>query len=135
LKYAPDTPSWSNNLKSLDEKMGFWIEVTEACTLAVSGAAPATTDVPLWINVGGWNLVGYPSVVSRSLLTPPGYHAGLTDFTLIYAYHANDTSDPWKLYDPTASNYANDLKAMTPGWGYWIDVTADSTWTVNYLAP
>ncbi len=138
MKFAPDTPSWSNNLKNLDEKMGFWIDVTEACTLTISGTAAATTNISLWDNVGGWNLVGYPSVVSRSLLTPPGDHAGLTDFTLIYAYHANDTSDPWdpwKLFDPTATNYANDLKAMTPGWGYWIDVTADSTWTVNYLAP
>ena len=135
LKYAPDTPSWSNNLKSLDEKMGFWIEVTEAVTLHISGSAVAATDILLWDNVGGWNLVGYPSAANRSLLTPPGDHAGLTDFTLIYAYHANDTSDPWKLFDPTASNYANDLKAMTPGWGYWIEVTADSTWTVNYLAP
>jgi hypothetical protein len=135
LKFAPDTPSYSNNLKNLDEKMGFWIEVTEECTLEISGSATATTDISLWDNVGGWNLVGYPSITDRSLLTPPGDHAGLTDFTLIYAYHANDTSDPWKLFDPTASNYANDLKAMTPGWGYWINVTADSTWAVNYLAP
>jgi len=56
-------------------------------------------------------------------------------FTLIYAYHANDPlGDPWKMYDPLALPYAIDLNPITAGWGYWIKVTSDSTWNINYLA-
>jgi hypothetical protein len=135
LKYAPADPPFANSLTDLNEKMGFWINATEEVTLHISGSAPATTAVSLWDNVGGWNLVGYPSVASRSLPEALSDHGVGDTFTLIYAYHANDTMDHWKLFDPGAGPYANDLTTMTPGWGYWVDVSADSTWTVNYLAP
>ena len=41
----------------------------------------------------------------------------------------------WKLFDRSAPLYANDLKQLTPGWGYWVKVSADKTWNVSYLAP
>jgi hypothetical protein len=51
---------------------------------------------------------------------------------LVYAYHAGDATDPWKLYDRTGLPFANDLTSLTPGWGYWVDVTAAHTWSVPY---
>jgi hypothetical protein len=85
-------------------------------------------------NAGGWNLVGYPSEANRLLPAALSEHGVETDFTLVYAYHANDGSDPWKLYDRIGASYANDLDELTPGWGYWIMMNADHTWTVSYLA-
>ena len=54
-----------------------------------------------------------------------------SDFTLVYAYHAND-ADVWKKFDPLAPAYNNDLTQMTPDWGYWIKVGANHTWDVDY---
>ena len=91
-----------NTLRNLDETMGFWIHMTAADTLDVVGTAPTTTNIALLDNAGGWNLVAYPSVADRQLPAALSDHGVGTDFSLVYAYHANDTADPWKLFDPTA---------------------------------
>jgi len=130
-KYDPAAPSYQNTLLTLDETRGFWIHMTTANTLNVVGSVPQTTTISLLDDAGGWNLVGYPSVVDRTL---PGAleDYGVSDFSLVYAYHANDGADPWKLFDRTGSAWANDLTALSPGWGYWIKVTNDHTWNVGY---
>jgi hypothetical protein len=113
--------------------MGFWIHVTVADTLDVVGDAPTTTNINLSTLADGWNLVGYPSRAIRSL---PGAFGGFTDFSLVYAYHANDTADLWKMFDnaPGVPGFANDLKQLSPGWGYWVKVSAPYTWNVKHLA-
>jgi hypothetical protein len=55
-------------------------------------------------------------------------------FSLAYAYHAGD-ADAWKLFDPAAPVWTNDLTALSPGWGYWVQATISNTWTVAYPAP
>ena len=132
LKFAPGGPGYANNMTSLNEKMGFWVHMTGVgpLTLAVTGYPPVSTSIPLSIVGGGWNLVGYPS------LTPMALAGTLHDFTLIYAYHAGDTSipfDPWKLYDVAApAPWVSDLQSLTKNWGYWIYVTSTYSWTVTY---
>jgi uncharacterized repeat protein (TIGR02543 family) len=134
LKYDPTGQAYQNSLHNLDEKMGFWIHMTAGGTLQVTGTVIVSSSIDLWDNVGGWNLVGYPSTAARLL---PGalqqYNVG-TDFSLVYAYHANDAAPQWKLFDREAQPYANDLTQLTPGWGYWIKVNADHSWSVNYLS-
>jgi PKD repeat protein len=132
-KYAPPpAPPYSNTLESLDETMGFWIYMTEADTLEVVGSVPTTTNIILSVNAGGWNLVAYPSVADRELPAALSDHGVGTDFSLVYAYHAYDVEDQWKLFDTTALPFANDLNPMTPGWGYWIKVSVSHTWHVEY---
>ena len=109
--------------------------MTSPDVLEVTGSVPVSTNVPLWDNVTGWNLVGYPSAVNGSLPSVLRDHGVGTDYTLVYAYHANDLNDPWKLYDPNGFPFLNDLQQMSAGWGYWIKVTADHTWNVLYAAP
>ena len=58
---------------------------------------------------------------------------GTTDFSLVYAYHASETANQWKLFDWTAPEWSNDLTELAPGWGYWAKVNADHTWEVKYL--
>jgi hypothetical protein len=130
MNYDPTAP-FGNTLSSLDEKMGFWINMTAPVTLDVTGSVPTTTNIELWDNAGGWNLVGYPSAENRLLPDALSAHGIGTGFTLVYAYHANE-ADLWKLFDPDAS-FGNDLLQLTPGWGYWIKVNADNTWSVKYL--
>lgn len=81
--------------------------------------------------MGGWNLVGYPSAATLDLPGALTDH-GVMEFTLVYAYHAADTSDPWKLFDPAVLPIQNDLTALSPGWGYWIYVTEDADWQIEY---
>jgi hypothetical protein len=51
---------------------------------------------------------------------------------LVYAYHAGDATDPWKLYDRDGLPFGNDLTSLTTGWGYWVEVAAAHTWSVPY---
>jgi hypothetical protein len=130
--YDPSAPPYANTLATLDEKMGFWIQMTTARTLTISGAPPVATQIALSSSGGGWNLVGYPSETAGSLpdiLTTHGVGSG---FSIIYAYHAADTADFWKLYRPDGPAFANDLSGLTRGYGYWIDVNAPATWEVEY---
>jgi hypothetical protein len=103
--------------------------MTAADTLDVVGNTPVTTNINLSTNAGGWNLVAYPSSVNRPL--PAALNSA--SFSLVYAYHASDNADPWKLFDQASPVWANDLPSLAPGWGYWVKVNADHTWSVKYL--
>jgi len=135
MKYDPTAPVFANSLDALDETMGFWIRMTVADTLDVVGSAPGTTDISVSDNAGGWNLVAYPSIENRDLPGALSDHGVGTDFSLVYAYHAADTADPWKLFDLVAPVFANDLTEMAPGWGYWVLVSADNVWSVAFSTP
>ena len=123
MRYAPGIPG--NSLATLDETQGFWIRMTSAVTLEITGTALTTTNISLLTTANGWNLVGYPSAVNHSLPSALTDH-GVTDYNLMYAYHASDTSNPWKRYAPGVPG--NDLSELAPGWGYWIKVSAINTW-------
>jgi hypothetical protein len=146
LVYAWDAPSqqWlscdniplsPDSLHNLDEKMGFWINATTTVTLDVAGNVPTTTDINLHSTGAGWNLVGYPSAVNGDLPGVLEDHGVGTDFSLVYAYHADDTTDPWKLFDRVAwgLGFPQDLTDLSAGWGYWVRVNVDDhTWNVVY---
>ena len=125
--YDPEQGS-GNTLLSLDESMGFWVEMTAADTLNVTGTAPRTSGIAL---KAGWNRVSFPGATSQTL---PGAFTNkgveLAKLNLVTAMHADMPADPWLLYDPTAPAYVNDLTELTPGWGYWISVDSDDLWTV-----
>ncbi len=123
-KYDPAV-LYSSNLTTLDETMGFWINMTTSGTLEVIGTSPTTTPIPLSPMGGGWNLVGYPSGTGSPVTEVFGEHLDLTTggIDIIYTYHAHDYVDHWKLYDPAAPSYGSDLHQMDPGWGYWVYVT------------
>ena len=135
LKYAPGGPSYANTLTALHETMGFWIHVTAITshTYNIVGSVPTSTSIPLSIVGGGWNLVGYPSA-SNSALLPASLGTMGNNFTLAYAYHANDLSDLWKLFDNRSGvpGFANDLKFLSPGYGYWVNAITTYNWTVTY---
>ncbi len=134
LKYD-DIPMSSDTLNTLDETMGFWIHITTtAQMLSVAGRLPTTTSILLSAAGSGWNLISYPSVASRDLPEALSAHGVGTDFSLVYAYRAIDTSDPWKLYDRSAPVWSNSLSALAPDGGYWVQVSAPHTLTVDYDA-
>lgn len=126
MRFDPEV-EYGNTLTTIDETMGFWINMGAPRTLTVLGTAPTTTNITLY---EGWNLIGWPSDGSTAL---PAALAAIEDnYDLVLAYHANDSADPWKLFDPEAPAYANDLLEMAPGWGYWFNMAADDSLAIGY---
>lgn len=103
--------------------------MTAPVTLTVQGTAPVSTTIPL---CAGWNLAGYLSGIARDLPGALQDHGVGTDFSLVYAFHAHDSIEPWKLFDLAAPGLA-DLTAMDPARGYWIRLTTESAnWIVDH---
>lgn len=118
-RYDPAAPAPMNDLTTLDARAGLWIETRSDVTLPVTGSLPSGTTISL---CQGANLIGYPSSSTVSL---PGALASISgSYDKIYAYDQSDTTDPWKTFDPTAPSMVNDLTALGPGRGYWLNVTA-----------
>ncbi len=135
LIYDPSGPAYANTLATLDETMGFWIKMNTAATLVVEGAIPSSSTTPISTAAGGWNLTGYPCAANQVLPNALSDHGVGSDFSLVYAYHSNDTGDPWKLFDRLGPVFANDLLEMSTGWGYWIKASANHAWSLDCLAP
>jgi hypothetical protein len=122
-----NVPYSQDSLTYIDETMGLWIHLTAPDTLEVTGTHPVSTAIPLSVAGGGWNLVGFPAGT-------PGDPASVlsSNTTLVFSYRSADTADLWKMYDVNVPLFLNDLTEMMPTWGYWIQVSADQSWTVNY---
>jgi hypothetical protein len=140
-KFAPGGPPFANDLTRLDEKMGFWIHMTQSATLTVTGYPPSATNISIYsVASGGWNLVGFPKASDHSgsgLTDMPGAFTehDVNNFTLVYAFHAYDNADQWKLFDnhEGVPPFASDLNFLEPGWGYWVQATGTTQiWHVAY---
>ncbi|MEE8352965.1 MAG: hypothetical protein V3S10_00780, partial [Dehalococcoidales bacterium] len=122
LTFQPDATA--NTLTDLNHTRGFWVRMTEPGFLSPSGRLPDQTSMPL---TAGWNLVGWPSrltlPVEEALASLDG------SYDLVFAYHADDSQDPWKRYDPAAA-FGNDLLLVEPLHGYWIHLTEPGTLNV-----
>ncbi len=114
--YSVDRPAVLNDLTELDKKMGFWIRVTENCTLWVSGT-PEITAINL---VAGWNLVGYPT---------------LNDTVKMGTALWGTSADAVEGFDPAAAYHLVELPSsyiMKPGEAYWVHVPADTVWVIDW---
>lgn len=83
--------------------------------------------------VTGWNLISLPVTLSN---TAPGSAFGSLagKYGDVYAYDACD-ADVWKLYNPSNPPQFNDLTAVNPGQGYWINMTSPGTLTLTGTHP
>jgi hypothetical protein len=130
LKYDPNV-EYGRTLLNLDETMGFWIKMSGDATLFVEGTYPEATTISLSSDGGGWNLVGFPSAEALGLPEALEDH-GVEDASIVFAYKAFDTDDPWKLFESDIPDYAIDLIQLDAGWGYWIKVLNDANWQIDY---
>lgn len=124
--FDPIAPPFVSDLASLSPRYGYWLSMTAPATLTLLGARPQAVGIPLCI---GWNLIGYPKINPVPIATALAGISG--KYTLVYAYDAADTADPWKKYDPKAPGPANDLTEMGPWYGYWIYMTQAATLMVS----
>jgi hypothetical protein len=69
----------------------------------------------------GWNLVSFPTLsgnipVAEALASVVGL------YERVYGYRAEDAAAPWKMHDPAAPPYANDLETVDGTMGLWISM-------------
>jgi parallel beta-helix repeat protein len=108
---------YRGELKTTNNKMGVWINVTQASNLTVAGIVPWMTSIEL---LSGWNLVGFPSF----------------DTNHSVGEFKNDTSAPRvEGFDSSSTPYflrvLSDVDKLETGYGYWVYVEADTTWSIS----
>jgi hypothetical protein len=123
--YSPLMPPGANSLTFVDERMGMWVKVIAPATLTVAGRAPTGAQIPLYV---GWNLVGFPSSAPCS---PEVALAPIADKVVaIMTYEAGEWGGTWRRYRPGAPDFANDLRVLEPGKGYWVLAAEGCTWEI-----
>jgi hypothetical protein len=126
--YVNDTYVWEsydptqldqNTLSTLEPGKGYWVEM--ACPGEMTVVGNRTTN-PITL-IPGQSLVGYNS------LTPFPISQALASiankYTMVWAYE----DDEWKYYDPV-NEAGSTLQVLTPGSGYWIEVTEETSWVL-----
>jgi len=120
--YNPSLPSFViQDLNYLSRTEGYWIDMNAQEQFLLEGGLRIPTSVPL---VGGWNLAGYPTNVSESVLTSFDTIAG--NFSEARAYNA--TLDIFLSYVPGVGGA---LTYTTANSGYWINATTTEIWVVD----
>ncbi|MCP4117408.1 MAG: hypothetical protein GY737_18845, partial [Desulfobacteraceae bacterium] len=127
--YDPADPA-ASSLIAIDHTMGLWVKATAATLLPVAGTLPATTTIEL---CEGWNLIGFPAGQPRHP------HAALASIAgkwqRVFGYDASDPGDTWEFFDPAIPDWANDLRMMHPGRGYWVLTTEAVTLEIRNQGP
>jgi hypothetical protein len=100
---------WAD-LTTLDREMALWVEVSADSWWTLAGLVPAQTQIALKV---GWNFVGYPSFISR---TVEEVLAGVS-YQTVESY----AEDP-----PFYLGRLSSLDMMVAGNGYWVHVSTDA---------
>lgn len=121
LCYVPGGDPAANTLTTVDGKHGYWVHVTQECTLALDGTPPAMPVISLY---EGWNLVSFPKMDPQDISESLG---SISDqVTLVYT--EDKDMGGWKKYNPSAPPWTNKLTTFNPGEGYWIKVSSNTVW-------
>lgn len=116
--YDPTDPEGST-LTTLEAGNAYWIRMTSAATLTLTGTTPSTS-----VGLGsGWNLAGYNTTSSGATSSALSTIAG--SYTIVWGYPVQ----AWRFFDPTDEE-GSTLTQFSPGGGYWIKTTTATTWTL-----
>ena len=108
---------YKGDLKTVDHRMGIWINVTEDSNLTVAGLVPSFTDINL---EAGWNLVTFPSFYASYSVSDLKAETGATKV------EGFDSQAP-----PYHLRVMNDGEFLQAGHSYWIYIESDRIWTVT----
>jgi hypothetical protein len=108
-----------SDLTTMVPDKGYWINMADGSHISFSGAAYYDA-----IKLSkGWNLAGYNSLLSMNISDAI---SSIADRIIsIWAYD----NEEWKVYYP-GNPASSNLETMSPGNGYWINVTGECTWTL-----
>jgi len=121
--YNPDgswsyfIPDVSEDLTEMNDGEGFWVKMTAADVLVVTGyeyCKPAPEVPPDYEVVAGWNLIGYKFTTANGIIDSYLGDVGGTNLQAIYGYNAGTGA------------YTIPID-LNPGCGYWIALTLGGT--------
>jgi probable HAF family extracellular repeat protein len=115
--YDPNDAGGST-LTTMQAGMGYWIKMTTAKSLTLSGTAPSSSLSLLQ----GWNLVGYNGTSCTATST------ALSSISANLQVSWGYPGQVWQFYDP-ANPGGSTLGNLCPGVGYWIDVNGGASWS------
>jgi hypothetical protein len=118
--YNPLLPSWTvQDLNFLNYDKGYWIMINHNESFNFEGIVNSNAQTTLY---QGWNLIGYPVDTAK----PPGEVfasiAGEYNMVLQYKKETNE----WYYYIP--GDNSSTLIMIEPDYGYWINITQDTSW-------
>jgi len=128
MAYKNDTYTWEfydpaqldqSTLSTLEPAKGYWVEMT--CPGEMTVVGNRTTN-PITL-IPGLNLVGYDSL--KPLPISQALASIANKYTTVWGYK----DDQWTFYDP-ADQTGSTLQVLTPGSGYWIEGTEETTWVL-----
>jgi len=118
--YAPGEPS---DLTEMTCDKGYWVRVTDPCTLTVEGREPTLPcDIPLGLD---WNLIGLPLMAEPQVMEEILADI-MNNVDSVWAY--DNVTGRWAFYAP---GEPSDLTEMTCDKGYWVRVDDPCTLTVQ----
>lgn len=113
-----DLPEGSWDLRNIERTYGYYIKLNESSTLEINGIYINKTNISL---KQGWNMIGYPLNTSKNLSTALSSIAG--NWTMLFALYNNT----WTIEDPKTPPLIFEIKNLTPGRGYWINISTDTS--------
>jgi hypothetical protein len=120
--YVPGKP-FGNDLGHIIPEMGILIFMKNDALYIHDNIVPPTGGPPVSINLlKGWNMVGYPSAITRTVDDA----MGSINYDLVQTYDA--ASGRWISWDGSSGDLIN----MELGRGYWIKVPSNQIWNVTY---
>jgi hypothetical protein len=110
LHWHKKKPPSFNDVIKIDHKSGYYIKMTNPDYLVVTGAVSKNTLISLKT---GWNLIGYPSLINKTV-----------EYALSSIWGKYNMVE---YYDPMLGKEVrlNPTDYMQPGYGYWIHTTED----------
>jgi hypothetical protein len=109
--------AYQGELRTIDHKMGVWVNVVEDSNFTVAGIVPVSTAIQL---LPGWNLIGYPSFDADYTVGEFKLETGVTRV---------------EGYDPSSPPYylkvMQDGDLLQAGYGYWVISANDVVWVVR----
>lgn len=115
ISYMTSKP-YKGELKTINNEMSVWVNVTESSNLTVAGIVPWTTSI---LMRPGWNLVGFPSFNSD-------YGVGEMKSVLsVLGVEGFESSSP-----PYFLRVLSDSDKLETGYGYWVYSVLSVIWDV-----
>jgi len=121
VSYDPAQPGQST-LNTLEPGKGYWFDMACPAEMTVVGNR-TTNSISL---IPGLNLVGYSSLIP--LAVSEALSSIANKYNFVWGYKDSE----WTYYDPS-DQAGSPLRVLTPGSGYWIEATEETTWTLPWV--
>jgi len=114
--FDPNNPPSMNTLTALEAGQGYFIRVSEACSIDIEGLPVNTEEISIQLQTG-WNLIGYPCAISQDI------ENAYTSINPVLLKVKNILYS----YDPNIPTFFNTLHFTESGEGYWVKVSEHTT--------